>query len=351
MVVYLPMIIMTVCMASMQVKVKRKWEKRIILLMTVLPATLVAAFRYNNGADYLMYLRLFKDIGSGHSIVKVDGKSLEKGFILLVKLCQTISREPCFSFGIIALLIICLIFKGCIDSSEDYKLSVLLFFVSGIYFDSFNGLRQYIAMAVFFYGMKYIFSKEIKKYILCCLIGYLFHKSVLFLIPLYFIQFIKIDLKRAVLIILIGTLSMTMIYKVVLFFLAYTPYAYFLTSAEMKNAVTSQSAIFFFVVNTVIGYFFYNQNEIIEEKTQILFNIQVLFLIIALLTTTVPLVSRILSYGLLFEVLYIPSMLEIIKKRSIKSISVFLIVILYIMINLYGIYCNGWYGCIPYNFY
>ena len=49
MTIYIPMIILTVFLADIQERIRYRGRKISILLITLLPPTLVAAFRYNNG--------------------------------------------------------------------------------------------------------------------------------------------------------------------------------------------------------------------------------------------------------------------------------------------------------------
>lgn len=151
MTIYIPMIILTVFLADIQERIRYRGRKISILLITLLPPTLVAAFRYNNGADYPMYFQLFTRLGNGSKIAGIEGKKLEVGFEYIVRLCQLVTRNQWFTFGAISFIISFLIFKECLNDSDDYRLSVLFYFVTGVYFDAYNGLRQYIAVSICFY--------------------------------------------------------------------------------------------------------------------------------------------------------------------------------------------------------
>ena len=59
MAIYIPMTILSVFFMWMACHVKRK-QKIICLSISLALPVLVAMFRYNNGADYLMYLRMMK---------------------------------------------------------------------------------------------------------------------------------------------------------------------------------------------------------------------------------------------------------------------------------------------------
>lgn len=81
MTIYIPMIILTVFLADIQERIRYRGRKISILLITLLPPTLVAAFRYNNGADYPMYFQLFTRLGNGSKIAgmkKMDDVKRQK---------------------------------------------------------------------------------------------------------------------------------------------------------------------------------------------------------------------------------------------------------------------------------
>lgn len=350
MTVYVILILFTVSLAGIQNRVKRKKDKGVILFLTILIPTLVAAFRYDNGADYMMYNRIFNFIGRGINVNNVEGKTLEIGFTTLVKICQYIYSEQWLTFGVIAFLIVSLFVKGCFENSDNYKYSILLFFITGVYFDSFNGLRQYIAVAIMFYSFKYILEGNFKRYLIGIFIGLLFHTSIIFCVPLYFLRNIKIDAKKAITIIGLVVIFGTTAYKIFLDILQYTPYAYFVGSVELEETIASVSAILFSSITGIIGYWFYSKKKEIDLKTQILFNLHVVTIILATLTMFIPLISRFVYYGMAIDLIYIPNMLMLIKRKRTRQLCTFGITVLYCVITLYGILNNGWYTCYPYNF-
>lgn len=345
------MIILVTLIASIQHRIKKKGEKIIAFSLTVLFPTLIAAFRYNNGADYPMYYQFFLLIGKGVDVNNVPGKTLEIGFIKLVKLCQIVSTNQWFTFGIIALLITYIFLTTCLENSDNYKYSVLLFFITGVYFDTFNGLRQYLAVAIFFYSFKYIVSGDFKKYLLFIVVGSLFHKSIFFCIPLYFLRYIKFDAIKSTILIILSVVVGGTIYRLFLIVLKYTSYSYFVNSVELNEINASTSSILFTLVTGIIGYVFYSKKCLISSKTVLLFNIHVITTVISLLTIFIPLINRFLYYGMAIDLLYLPNVLSLIKKKKTKYIVALSITMMYIIITTYGIIKNGWYTCYPYRFY
>ena len=118
--IYLPMVIFTIFFSKIQYKVNKKRDKQIIFVLTILPSILVATFRYDVGSDYLMYYRMFDVVGNGGEWTTFTGKVMEVGFNYLIIACHYICSNQWFTFGIIALIIIALVFKTCLDISDNY---------------------------------------------------------------------------------------------------------------------------------------------------------------------------------------------------------------------------------------
>lgn len=196
-------------------------------------------------------------------------------------------------------------------------------------------------------------SKDAKRYFLAVLIAFLFHKSALFFVPVYFLQYLKFDFKKAITIVGLTVLSGSGLFAILKFIIKYTPYAFYFTlnSVELNEIVASQSSILFFGVSTIIGYYYYSKEKEIDTKTQLLYNMQIISLSIALMTAFVPLINRVLYYGMAYELLYLPNMLKLINNRREKMLVKVFLILMYGGITAYGMINSGWYTCIPYNFY
>ena len=142
-------------------------------------------------------------------------------------------------------------------------------------------------------------------------------------------------------------------FAILKFIIKYTPYAFYFTlnSVELNEIVASQSSILFFGVSTIIGYYYYSKEKEIDTKTQLLYNMQIISLSIALMTAFVPLINRVLYYGMAYELLYLPNMLKLINNRREKMLVKVFLILMYGGITAYGMINSGWYTCIPYNFY
>ena len=57
----------------------------------------------------------------------------------------------------------------------------------GYYFQSFNTVRYYLALAMAVMAIPYVLKKELIKFVLLVLLGATLHKSIMVVLPLYFL--------------------------------------------------------------------------------------------------------------------------------------------------------------------
>ena len=353
MALYIPMVVLSTFFMWMACHVKRK-QKIICLSISLVIPVLVAMLRYNNGADYLMYLRMMKLAEQpGSSFAEFSSlKNIELGFWSLLKLCGFLWHGHYFmTYGLIALIICGFIYVTIWQNSVNPTLSVYLLFATGLYFDEYNALRQYIAVAIIVYAYKYILKGEFKKYLIAVAIAFFFHYSVAIAIPFYFIRYFNADLKRASISALGCIVGGAIFYSLVSFILSFTRYKYFLTSAEWV-AQTQTSAILFTSVISIVSYVYIAWGrKKVSEHFQMMMNIQILPLCIALLSMTIPITWRVLYYVLPFEIFYIPAFLREVKSKNARMIFQGIFIVMYTAITIWGITQNNWYNVVPYNYY
>ncbi|MBO4749185.1 MAG: EpsG family protein [Lachnospiraceae bacterium] len=145
----------------------------------------VSACRFAIGNDYWPYRENFKRIFTDGTV------SSELGFNLTVKALFHVfgydNYLPVFAF--FSLLTVLFFVLALRDQSECFALSLFLLMTNGYYFQSFNTIRYYLALAVALYSMKYVLRKEFGKFVLLVLFFAMFHKTILFTIPAYLLAY------------------------------------------------------------------------------------------------------------------------------------------------------------------
>lgn len=161
---------------------ERAWNLCVLaLLFTAMAA--VAALRIDVGNDYGNYVNTFHEIYMNGYVVT------EPGFNLFVRLVYGLcgGENYLVVFGLFAAATSALFLRAMADQSVDFRLSFALFMLMGLYFRTFNTVRYYFVLAVTLYSLRYVLRGEWGKFLMWIAAAATFHKSVLVVIPLYFL--------------------------------------------------------------------------------------------------------------------------------------------------------------------
>lgn len=160
----------------------------------ILLYTLVMGFRYGVGKDFLSYTEMYTNELQGLTLEEMFAFRYEKGFVVMVWICELISRDPCIFFLATSFLEVFLLYKAFNNFREVLPYIYLTFILSGIaLFGYTNILRQAIAFGFFTVGLKYIPDKKIIPYLIICALATSFHISSLMMIPLFFVWIRRTD--------------------------------------------------------------------------------------------------------------------------------------------------------------
>lgn len=142
---------------------------------------LIAAFRYKVGVDYDAYYYLYE--GAPTQGVRL----LEPAWPFFYYSLHGIGATYNLWFLITALLIIVPMAYGIHKMSVSPFLSLAIFVASFLYTESFNAMRQYVAMAILFAGLPLLLQGKKVQYAVVIAITLLFHNSGLLGLSFYFL--------------------------------------------------------------------------------------------------------------------------------------------------------------------
>lgn len=147
----------------------------------------LSACRLNVGNDYAKYVE-FMHLVNCNAYVPT-----ECGFNFIVKLIYGISgfENYLLVFAFFAFFTVLLFLGAIYRQADSFGFSFFLFMAFGYYFQSFNTVRYYLALALALCAIPYVLRREWLKFILLALLGATLHKSVLVVIPLYLLASIN----------------------------------------------------------------------------------------------------------------------------------------------------------------
>lgn len=156
---------------------------RVCLLAVFLILFALSACRLNVGNDYAKYVEFMH-------LVNCDAYvPTEIGFNLLVKLIYGMSgyENYLLVFAVYAFVTVGIFLTAMYGQSVDFPLTFFLFMALGYYFQTFSTVRYYLALAIALYSMKFVMCGQWGRFLALVLLGTTFHKSLLVVIPLYFL--------------------------------------------------------------------------------------------------------------------------------------------------------------------
>lgn len=160
-------------------------------LFVAIPLIYLAGTRGDNIGDTYVYRESFLNMPSSISAIPgyITDDMRDKGFtVLSVVIKSFIGNKDVVYFAIIAAICILCVVLTYRKYSCNFIISVFLFIASGEYIQwTYNGIRQFIPVAILFACIGLILKKKYIPFIILTLILSTIHASALLMIPMVFI--------------------------------------------------------------------------------------------------------------------------------------------------------------------
>lgn len=202
--------------------------------------------------------------------------------------------------------------KAMYDQSDNFSYTVFLLMTGGYYFMSFDNVRYYFALAVALYAMKYVLSGRYWKFILWICFAACFHKTILIVIPIYFVAKI-VWTKKTVWLIPFAALVLffgreVLRFVVFKFYPFYEGTAFENTSVSYANIAKCAAVLLFCLL--------YFKPIICKHKhLYFYFNLNLGALLLYSFASYIPELSRICYYMLVGQIFLIPGVIVRIEKK------------------------------------
>lgn len=302
-----------------QEKLEEKFPKIDVLLLfsTIIFVLLwiVAGFREGVGTDYYPY----KDYFFKTEVYTLFNNPFEWGYYLLNKIINILTGNSRFIFLIVSFFILYVINKTILKHSPNYYLSILLFINLYFYFNSLNIMRQFIAIAIVFYSVQYIYQRDLKRFSISIVIASFFHLTSLFFWFMYFIVQKKYKTYVYLLGILLSFLFVFLFPYITNLLIVIMPRY----EAYLTNMFTSSSSysVILIIISTLMFAYILLRNKEWEKENIILFNLVYIGLILNIAASFNFLFYRVSIYFYIFVILLIPNLVQKVDKRYRNWIS------------------------------
>ena len=284
----------------------------------------VSAARIAVGNDYWKYRENFKLIYSQRTV------SSEIGFNAIVYIMQVLFGYDNYLpiFGFFSVITGLFFVIGLYKNATWFLGTMFIFMTSGFYFNSLNNIRYYLAIAIVIFTYQYLLKEEYTKFIVWILIGALFHKSILLVIPAYLIiyWFSKYKIKKWMLIIVALLITSFIILQDFFRFIIFKIYPFYENSAFDRGETSSINIIKGLAVLFFAG-ICYNSSLRDKKDMRFYFWLNVVGFIVSTFGAFIPEVTRISIYFYISQIFFIPLLIIQMKRGRLQNLCGFVMVL------------------------
>lgn len=177
-----------------------KYSSYVLFFELLLLALFVGMSDMLGGYDRYIYAELFDNMANETMVGNNPWLSEsfffyrgEFGYGTLSALITFFTANRYIFILIVTLIIYLLLFLSLKKYTENYSFAVILFMGLWFFF-TFTYLRQVLAATTAWLAVRYIITRDFKKFLLVWLIAYSFHNSALVFFPMYFVPMKKYSL-------------------------------------------------------------------------------------------------------------------------------------------------------------
>lgn len=334
-------------------EVKKQYAEYTLLFISMAPFIILCGLRYEVGADYsFTYTKIYDLVSQGLSLARVNNNvNCEIGFYILNKIIVALGGGYVWIFTVSSAIIIALFWIGFYQQSDNLCLSIILFFCCETFFISLCYVRQFMALSIVFWGLKYLKTdskKDILKFAICVLIACLFHTSAIVMLVWVALRFIKIRPEILVAVIAVFSALKDKFEIILIKILEYTPYANYLGSVyQSRSRFYSTRPIAFIAVFAIAVLFYKKCHD--DKKYFLMLNTTAFLIFITVNFDLMPQLDRVTWYFETITILFVPYLLSKMEKPWIKKVITVAVITMFAIFVYDNVVVYRAHGVIPYR--
>ena len=297
----------------------------------------VSALRDNVGMDYQIYLGAFLDVNN-NTLTETQKNWLSPGYRLLCKIVGLFGAENyILMFAVTAFITLSLFYIAICKLSNNWTMSIYLLICFCLYYQTFNQVRQMLAISITFYALTYLKENQVKKYILAIIIAALMHTSAIVMLVLIIVRKWEMN-KKIIFLYLSGGIIAYIGFDVIIYLLSFTNYGRTYLNWSKYNTSFELSSILNLIIRIsflIICLCYYKETVKRVPYTKILYNEVVICTILQLLTLKSYLFGRVTTYFFVPYIVLIPEVVITIKKSKNKLYQNLLTLAVYFLFAVY----------------
>lgn len=314
---------------------RAKGKKRLYLIgcVELLLLVILRSPTDANWPDSIRYLDRFTYFNSHVAWSDILETGWEPGIVILSKIIGILGYGEQLYIIVLGVFILIPIFMMIWKYSEYPCLSLLIFYAMDNLITT-SIYRQWCAIAILTFAIKYVYQKRILPFSLLVLVAFLFHRTAIIFIIVYFIRNIKINFNKMI-ILLFCSGGIFLFGSRVLSFLN--------RFARIEQGISTNGGTSFLIVlwGVVFLSYFLLKKQFDNLNLRLPFNIVLLAAVLQPLSFTFSLWYRVVLYFSLFTVILIPSAMGVLRINNENNKNIIILVEIILVIIMFGWFCVG----------
>lgn len=325
---------------------RKKILSNILIIGSFLILLIFVGGRYYVGTDYESYINMYNNIAS-LDFNELNLINIEIGAKILFKVIYLLFDNQYFIFIGLAFLTLYPLYKA--NKLYNYKylgLSILTYCFMFLPF-SMNGMRQGVAMSFVILSFANLFKDKKINMVISFVLAFLFHKSSILILP-YLIIFIFEKNSYAEMISIVLTLVITILLlffnNILMSIGIISDYEYLISNLNISSVSFRNLLLYLPFLLIMISYKTQNEKHIDEMNGLVISG-----LILNLIGTMKPYLTRISHYHLMVLTFLMPVLIQNINNKTNKTIIQIFYIIYLIIFFTYEFYITGMHEIFPYQ--
>jgi len=327
-----------------------KVNKITFLILCGLQLVLIGGLRGSSvGTDTGSYIEIYNIFYHDDFVIHVGN---EIGFVALMRFLRFFNLDAQWVLVATTLMFVLLMLKGIYHFSTNVWFSVFLLMTFAFYNLSIHLVRQFLTIAIFFYGYKYILNKNFIKYILAMLVAFSIHNSAILFLPLYLFALFNYDRRAMLKFFVILSIFLFNFYFIFGLIVTFFPRYLVYLDQESMFRFTGASYIAISMSALLLGIV-----VIFKTKNNKMLNLEFTMILFSLILTIIAAngffnLLRFAFYFQIFSIIFIPRCISLINNAKIRTISYLFVALTSIAFYTFTLSTGaGVGGTVPYVFF
>jgi hypothetical protein len=269
----------------------------------------------------------------------------EIGYILLNKFSAYISNNDQVILFVTSFFVLLGVGYFIYKNSNNVVFSLYLFVTLYLYFFSFNGIRQAIAISIVVSGFHLIRERSLFKYLIIVLIASLFHVTAVLMLSIYIVYGIRLNKRNISILLLFFFFTYFLLKPIINTILKNITSLSYLADKQLFEGSGLLFPLISLSVLTLLLFVRFTEGS--NKYFDYLILMVIFSFLLSIISMEVSLILRLNYYLMIFYIIAIPYALRLIKDKKLRIILTYfttIITMTYLIIRM----TEGWHGIQPY---